>query len=213
MRVTSSSRRRSAGDARAHAPAVDLELRLAGAARADAAAQARQVLPLAREPRQQVLQLRQLHLQLAGQAVGALREDVEDELAAVDDLHLQRAFEVALLRRRQRVVEDDDVGAALLHQRAHLLNLARADEGCRVDAPDRLQRLGRRRCTPAVSARRSSSASDSSPRSIPPSPRVVAYQDGTLRLIAGTARDGTVLIRLLTPPLWLQGSVRRTSQE
>ena len=42
-----------------------------------------------------------------------LREDVEDELRAVDDLALDRRFDVPQLRRRQLVVEDDDVGVRL----------------------------------------------------------------------------------------------------
>ena len=159
VRVTSSSRRRKLADAFAHAPAVDLELRLTGTACADAAAQTRQVLPLARQPRQQVLQLRQLDLQLAGQAVGALREDVENELAAIDHLDLERALEVALLRRRQRVVEDGDVARRCAPiSCCDLLDLAGTDERRRGDAahvpaaPGRRPR--RRRCPRGARARR-----------------------------------------------------------
>ena len=84
-------------DALAHAAAVDLELRLAGAPRAHAAAQAREVGPLPRQARQEVLELRQLDLHLALERARALREDVEDEGAAVDDLALAALLEVALL--------------------------------------------------------------------------------------------------------------------
>ena len=98
-------------DTLAHPPPVHLELRLAGSARAHpAAALARQVGPLPGEPRQEILELRQLDLQLALEAPGTLREDVEDERAAIDDLAAERLLEVALLRRGERIVEDHDVG-------------------------------------------------------------------------------------------------------
>ncbi len=96
-------------DARADAPAIGLELRFAGAPRADAAAEPRQRGARADQPRQQVLQLRELDLQLAFARPRAPREDVEDQLRAVDDLAADRLFDLPQLRRRQLVVEDDDV--------------------------------------------------------------------------------------------------------
>src|SRR5207247_217406 len=81
----------------AYAAAVDLELRLTGPPRAHAAAQAREVGPLACQPRQEVLELRQLDLHLALERARPLREDVEDEGAAVDHLALAALLEVALL--------------------------------------------------------------------------------------------------------------------
>ena len=96
-------------DARADAPAVGFELRFAGASRADAAAEPRQRVAGADQPRQQVFQLRELHLQLAFARPRAPREDVEDELRAIDDLAADRLFDLPQLRRRQLVVEDDDV--------------------------------------------------------------------------------------------------------
>src|SRR4029077_7671824 len=61
-------------------PAIRLELALAGAPGADAAAEALEVLPEAAHPREVVLQLRQLDLELALGADGVLGEDVEDQL-------------------------------------------------------------------------------------------------------------------------------------
>ena len=78
--------------------AVCLELRLAGAARADAAAEPLEVRPLAAQARQDVLVLRQLDLQPALPRPRVLREDVEDQRGAVEHLHVQRLLEVALLR-------------------------------------------------------------------------------------------------------------------
>ncbi len=96
-------------DARANAPAIGLELRFAGAARADAAAEPRQRRPRSGEPRQQVFQLRQLHLPLAFTRSRAAREDVEDQLRSIDDLALEPVLELAQLAGRQLVVEDDHV--------------------------------------------------------------------------------------------------------
>ena len=65
-------------------PAVDLELRLAGSPSADAAGESRQRdLGALREPREQVLELRELHLEPAVARGRMLREDVENELRAV----------------------------------------------------------------------------------------------------------------------------------
>src|SRR5205807_4469854 len=92
---------------------VCLELRLAGAAGADAgaeaagaAAEALEVLPHPPHPRQVVLELRELDLELSLGADGVLGEDVEDQLGAVDDPRLERVLERSLLRRAQLVVDD-----------------------------------------------------------------------------------------------------------
>ena len=95
------------------APAVGLELRFAGPERADAAALPRQRVARSDQPRHQVLELRELDLQLAFARARAAREDVENELRAIDDLAIERPFEVAQLRGRQLVVEDDGVDARL----------------------------------------------------------------------------------------------------
>src|SRR5690606_36687325 len=76
---------RQTPDALTDAPAIGLELRLARPSRADAAAETRQRRGGPHEPRQEVLQLCQLHLQLAFARPCPLREDIEDELRSVDD--------------------------------------------------------------------------------------------------------------------------------
>jgi hypothetical protein len=82
------------------------ELALAGTSRphpradgAAAAAEALEVLPHAPHARQVVLELRQLDLELALGRDGVLREDVEDELRAVDDARGEGVLERPLLRR------------------------------------------------------------------------------------------------------------------
>ena len=101
-----------------------------------------EVGPAPHQPRRQVLQLRQLDLQLALVAARALREDLEDQLVRSTTRHVEVALEVALLRRRQRLVEDDDVGARCSRgQRLDLVGLA----ACRRTAPRRAPCAARRR--------------------------------------------------------------------
>src|SRR5579871_2892161 len=83
------------GDPPANPPAVKFELLFTGSARADSAAESRKVLALTTETRQQVIQLGQLYLQLAFSRAGVTREDVEDQLRAVDDAAVERAFEIS----------------------------------------------------------------------------------------------------------------------
>ena len=56
-------------------------------------------------------------------------EDVENELGAVDDAAGQPGFEVAQLRWRQVVVEEDQVGTGGGDGCLDLIDLALADEG------------------------------------------------------------------------------------
>ncbi len=111
---------------------VGLELRLAGAARADAAAEALEVLPHPPHPRQVVLELRQLDLELALGAPRVLGEDVEDQLGAVDHPRLERVLERPLLGRVELVVDDQHLGAGALVLLLELLELALADVGAPV---------------------------------------------------------------------------------
>src|SRR5262249_47562378 len=83
----------------------------------------------------------QLDLHLALDAARPLREDVEDQRTAVDDLRADRLLEVALLCGRQRVVEDDDVRRRLRDELGDLFDLAAADEGRRMGAAARLHEL------------------------------------------------------------------------
>ena len=75
------------------------------------AAEALEVLPGAPHPREVVLELRQLDLQLALGRDGVLGEDVEDQLGAVDHAGRERVLERSLLRRRELVVDEEHLGA------------------------------------------------------------------------------------------------------
>ena len=78
--------------------AIGFQLSFARTAGADAAAELRHLHAASGQSREQVLQLRQLHLELAFAGAGVAGEDVEDELGAVEDAGVEFAFQVALLR-------------------------------------------------------------------------------------------------------------------
>ena len=121
-------------DTLANFPAIDLELAFAlAAAHADAALLPRQVSPEPRQPRQQMVQLRQLHLQLALARAGALGEDVENQRGAIEDFALENLFKVAALGRAEFLVEHHRVHLGLFALLRELARLAGADERRGVD--------------------------------------------------------------------------------
>ena len=120
---------RNPGDAVLHAAAVGFQLRFAfAAAHADAARLPRQVAPEPRQPRQQMLQLREFDLQLAFARAGALREDVENQRRAVQDLAVEYFLQIAALGGRKFVVENDRVHVVPPAEGGKFLRLALADE-------------------------------------------------------------------------------------
>ena len=88
--------------------------------------------PLAREPRLQVTELRDFDLQLALECMRALRENVENQLAAIDHANLEFVLEIARLRRAKRVIENRERRAFRRRQLAHLARLALPDKSARV---------------------------------------------------------------------------------
>jgi hypothetical protein len=132
-----------AHDLFADAPAIDLELGFTGATGSDAAtAETRQVGPGARQARQHVLELRQLDLQLSLEAPGAGGEDVEDQLAPVEDLGVEALGEGALLAGAQVLVDQHHGRAVGFGRLPELLDFTLADVGCRADLPDVLMQRG-----------------------------------------------------------------------
>jgi hypothetical protein len=115
-------------DAPSEHPAVHLELRLTrSASHADTATLAFQVAPCPDQPRRLVLQACQLDLQLALMTAGALREDIEDNLGTVEDPDFPETLEIALLDRRDLVIEKHQPGTVLLEPRRDLGGLSLAD--------------------------------------------------------------------------------------
>ena len=157
------------GHAVAHQAPVGLELRLAGAAGADAAAEPLEVLPQALLPGVGVLELRQLDLELALGRAGVLGEDVEDDGRAVDHPRLEPVLQRALLARAERSLGGDQVGLQPRHQRGELLELAAAQVGPRLRAARGAGRPcpppRRRPCAAARRARASRSSASSPSRS------------------------------------------------
>ena len=80
--------------------AVGFELGFAGSAEPDTAADTRQMCPHARQTRQQILELRQLDLELGFVAARPRREDVENHLGAVHHPDSRRLLEILPLHRR-----------------------------------------------------------------------------------------------------------------
>ena len=113
-------------------PAVGLELGLTGAARAEAAPEALEVLPHAPHARQVVLELGELDLKLALGAHRMLGEDVEDQLCPVDDTRLERVLQQPLLRGADLPVDDQRLGTGLAKGVFQLLELPLSDVGAAI---------------------------------------------------------------------------------
>ena len=88
--------------------------------------------PLTRQPRLQITELRDLDLQLALERMRALREDVENQLAAIDHANLEFIFKIARLRGAERVVENRQRCALRLRQLAHLSGLSFSNKSTRI---------------------------------------------------------------------------------
>src|SRR5258705_10019628 len=82
-----------------------------------------------------MLELRELHLELAFVTVGALRKDIENEADTIDNPAVQAFFEIPLLRRRQLMIENRKLGAAGRKQRRKLLHFAGAGKKGGVGPP------------------------------------------------------------------------------
>ena len=128
-------------DASAYFPAVALELRLARTAGADAAAQAGHLGTASGQPGQEIVELSQFHLQPALPGPRMLGEDIQYQLRAVEDGPLQRPFQVAMLRCRQIVVEQDEVATFFGGPRLDLEEFAGSEQRRRRRTLLRLQDL------------------------------------------------------------------------
>ena len=87
------------------------------------------MLPESAHPGQVVLELRELDLKLSLSRHGMLGEDVEDQLRPVDHARLEGVLELALLHRRELVVDQQRVGPGAREGFLQLDELSLADVG------------------------------------------------------------------------------------
>ena len=90
------------------------------------------MLPQAAHSREVVFELRELHLELPFRGHGMLREDVEDQLRPVDDPRLEGVLELALLDRRELVVDEQRFRARACERLLELDELSLADIRARL---------------------------------------------------------------------------------
>jgi hypothetical protein len=88
--------------------------------------------PLSSQSRREITQLRDLDLQLSFEGARALRENIEDQLASIDDAEIQLLFKVARLCGTQRIVEDRERRTGLFRAVANLGSFPLSDESVRV---------------------------------------------------------------------------------
>src|SRR5581483_949104 len=137
------------------------KLGFARAPGADPATQLRHLDPAPGEARQQVLKLRQFHLQLAFACAGMGGENVEDQLRSINNANMGEFLDVPLLRCGQVVIEQQYVSGSGRGGRGNFLQLSLANEGGRIRTVAALQDLsGDFRS--ALAAKSRSSLSDSS---------------------------------------------------
>jgi hypothetical protein len=89
-----------------------------------------------------VFKLCKLDLQLAFAGASVAGEDVEDELGAIDDRAGQSRFDVARLRWRQVVIEENEAGAGGGDGGDDFVELAAADQGGGIGAAAALDQDG-----------------------------------------------------------------------
>ena len=77
-----------------------------------------------------IVQMRQLHLQPPLRTRRPLAENLEDEPGAINHLRLGRGFQIALLDRGQRTVDDQQFGVMRAQPAGNALHLSAAEQ-CR----------------------------------------------------------------------------------
>ena len=116
----------------AHADASGSAARSPSATSTALTAEARHRSSLSRQAGKHVIQLRQLDLQLAFTAPRMPRENVENQLCAVDHAAFRGFFNVALLHGRKIAVENDERRMVCRGFGANFIQLTAADERGRI---------------------------------------------------------------------------------
>jgi hypothetical protein len=133
-----------------NAAAVGFELLLAGTSGTDAAAQTRKLRTRPRQSRQQVIQLRQFHLQLALAAARMARKNVQDELGAIDHPPVHTALQIALLHGSELTVENNQRRLTRFGLGSNLVQFAVAHDARRIDGLAHLQYAAGHNCAGAA---------------------------------------------------------------
>src|SRR5262245_1834656 len=160
-------------DAFADDAAIGLDLGLARATeKAEAAALAFEMRPRPNQPALLVDEVSELDLQAPFPRPRSPAEDLENESGAIQHLRSPCRFEIALLHRGQRMIDDDEPGLFGAHQPSKLLDFAGAEQrrgtrrfkwhqsACgdveidRSGKPDRLIETRLRRSLESIAARR-----------------------------------------------------------
>src|SRR5690606_11031098 len=97
----------------------------------EAAALALQVRPRSHEAALLVIEVCEFDLQAPFGSRRTLAEYLENQTGPIGHLALQRLFQIALLDRRQRAVDDDQLGLVLLTGDRDILDLPRPEERAR----------------------------------------------------------------------------------
>jgi hypothetical protein len=124
-------------------PLIGFQLSLTWTAGTDAAAQLRHLDTASTQPRQQVLELRQLNLQLAFTSPSMFCKNVEDELGAVNYPRIDNFFDIPLLRGGEVVIEQQEIGRYRGRCTRDLFKFAFANQGGRIGSVAALQELAR----------------------------------------------------------------------
>jgi hypothetical protein len=114
-------------------PPVRFELRFTRPSGPDATAEPRHRRAMPCQPRQQVIQLCQFHLQLAFARPRPARENIQDQLRPVQDFTIQLFFQIALLCGRQFTVENNRGRFVVEDLRLQFLHFSGTDERSRID--------------------------------------------------------------------------------
>ena len=114
--------------------AIGFELLFTRAAQTDPAALTLKVGPAAHQPGGQMFKLRQFNLQLALGTGGTQGKDVENQAVTIHHPAFQGAFQVTLLHRRQRVVENHQLRLGGRNHGGYFIHLAFSSEALGIRA-------------------------------------------------------------------------------
>ena len=118
--------------------AVGFDLRFAGATKeAKATALSLKVGPRSDEPTLLIIKMGEFDLQPPFSGCRSFTEDFEDQSGTIDNLTLEPVFQIALLDRRERTVDNYEFCLVLLASDGDVVDLTCAEEGTGTDLAHR----------------------------------------------------------------------------